>query len=389
MNKIEFAEANMRDQIIISASDKYLELDKCFLKDNIQRLMLVCGASLQHLDIYGYFSSLEKRLGIKVIKFSNFAPNPQYESIVYGVKLFNAEHCDGIIAVGGGSAMDVAKCIKLYAGMDEKINYLLQVPVANNIPLYVAPTTAGTGSEATKFAVIYYNDEKQSITDESILPSVVLFNDNFLTSLPQYQKKATMLDALCHGVESYWSVNSTDESKLYSEKAITTIINNKEGYLKNIPESNKNMLLAAYSSGKAINITQTTAGHAMCYKITNLYGFAHGHSAALCVEKLWPFMLQHIDQCRDNRGANYLNEMFLSLARIFGESTSEKGAKRFSDFLKSLDMDIPICNSEKDFDILVNSVNSIRLKNNPVNIEREQLNMLYHQIVKEKLSYEN
>ena len=88
------------------------------------------------------------------------------------------------------------------------------------------PTTAGTGSEATKYAVIYYNGEKQSINDESIIPSTVLFDSSILDSLPSYQKKATVLDAFSHSIESMWSINSTKESKEYSKEALTLIIEN-------------------------------------------------------------------------------------------------------------------------------------------------------------------
>lgn len=76
------------------------------------------------------------------------------ESIVNGVALFREENCEIIIAVGGGSAMDVAKCIKLYSNVDSKINYLEQKIIPNDIKLLAIPTTSGSGSEATRFAVI-------------------------------------------------------------------------------------------------------------------------------------------------------------------------------------------------------------------------------------------
>lgn len=104
-----------------------------------------------------------------------------------------------------------------------------------------------------------------------------------------------MLDALCHSMESFWSVNSTEESKQYSREAIQLMMKYKNAYLANEAIGNTAMLKAANIAGKAINITQTTAGHAMCYKLTSLYGIAHGHAAALCNAALWPYMAQHME----------------------------------------------------------------------------------------------
>lgn len=93
------------------------------------------------------------------------------------------------------------------------------------------------------------------------------------------------MDAFCHTLESFWSVNSIEESEVYSKKAIELILAHMEGFLSNTEISNAGMLLAANIAGKAINITQTTASHAMCYKITSIFGVAYGHAAILCDRK--------------------------------------------------------------------------------------------------------
>ena len=82
-----------------------------------------------------------------------------------------------------------------------------------DIPFLAMPTTAGTGSEATRYAVIYYDGKKQSVTHDSVVPDVAILEPKVLKTLPLYQKKCTMMDALCQGIESWWSMNSTDESK--------------------------------------------------------------------------------------------------------------------------------------------------------------------------------
>ena len=223
----------MSEQKIISAENNYAELDKYIIDSGCKSIMLVCDESLKFLNIRNYFKTVSDRLNISLIRFSNFKPNPLYGSVVEGVRLFNENGCEMIIAVGGGSAMDVAKCIKLYSNMDSSENYLQQKIVPNDIPLIAVPTTAGTGSEATRYAVIYFNGEKQSVAHVSCIPSVVLMDSSVLKTLPEYQKKSTMLDALCHAIESFWSVNSTEESRSYSRAAIQLILKNKDAYLAN------------------------------------------------------------------------------------------------------------------------------------------------------------
>ncbi len=368
------------NQHIIKANGNYKELGEYLASLDLSKLLLVCDDSLQFLKVKDFFDSLENDYGIRVVKFSDFKPNPLYESVVKGVDIFHKEECDAIFAVGGGSAMDVAKCIKLYSNMDNSTNYLEQEIVPNDIKLMAMPTTAGTGSEATKFVVIYFNGVKQSVADDSCIPSTVVFDTSALETLPEYQKKSTMLDALCHSVESFWSVNSTEESREYSKRALGLILENKDGYLNNDSGANDKMLEASHIAGKAINITQTTAGHAMCYKLTSLFGIAHGHAAALCDSKLIPFMINNLDLCIDDRGQEYLSGIFDEMAKDFNCETQDEMAKKFARLVDDLDLPKPLA-KEQDFAELVSSVNPTRLKNHPIKLTEETIDMLYHQIL--------
>lgn len=371
----------MSEQKILQASEDYREID-AYLRDNhIRNIFLVCDSAISFLRINMYLEELPERLGIAVYRFMDFQPNPQYESVAEGVRIFKEQNSDLVMAVGGGSAMDVAKCIKLYANMNPQRNYLEQPIVANNIPLFAVPTTAGTGSEATKYAVIYYNGEKQSVTDNSCIPATVLMDASALKTLPEYQKKSTMLDAFCHAVEAFWSIHSTDESRAYAENAIQLILKNMDAYISNDNTGNANMLYAAHLAGKAINITQTTAGHAMCYKMTSLYGIAHGHAAALCVDVLWPYMIDHADRCIDPRGSLHLKRVFAQLGQIMGCDDAHGGAAKFHSLLKYLEIVAPHVNDVADLSTLVQSVNPVRLKNNPVELDSVSVDMLYRQIL--------
>ena len=367
--------------MIITSENDYSDLER-WLKDK-KKLFLVCGNSVRH---FKEFNEKLENLSITVIRFTDFQPNPCYESVVKGVELFRKENCDSIMAVGGGSAIDVAKCIKLYSDCNVDGSngaWLKEKNIINNTPFLVMPTTAGSGSEATRFAVIYFDGNKQSIASDCILPDCVMMCSEVLNTLPLYQKKAAMCDALCHAVESYWSVNSTDESKYLSSIAIQMIMENAVDYLSDSDKGNVEMLNAAHLAGKAINITQTTAGHAMCYKITGLFGIAHGHAAMLCNRVLFPWMIKNTDKCIDSRGQDYLKNTLNELGIALGGSDAESGAALFDEFFKRLEFDIP--QAEKNqFEEMKSSVNQERLKNFPAALNSKSIEDLYHEILRKK-----
>ena len=367
-------------QNIITAKDGYKELDYWLNRNSVKNLLLVCDRSIEfHKELNNHLAKVRDS-GINIVRFSGFVPNPQYESVVAGVDAFLNSGCDSIFAVGGGSAIDVAKCIKLYSNMDRSRSYLTQEIVPNDIPFIVMPTTAGSGSEATRYAVIYLGDEKQSITSESIIPGTVILDHNCLKTLPPYQKKSTMMDALSHAVESFWSVNSNEESKEYARLAISGVLSNMDGYLANTDEGNHGMLLAAHKASQAINITQTTAGHAMCYKITSHIGLAHGHAAILCNRVLYPWMVQNTDKCIDVRGEAYLKDTLNELASMFGYKDVLEGSYYLENIVSKLDLEIPQV-SDKEIDVLKNSVNPVRLKNHPVKLDVDTIEILYRRIL--------
>lgn len=353
----------------------YRELDEYFQEIGAERLFLVCGKSIQKMPVGGYFDTLEARTGVQVVRFSGFRPNPVYEDAAKAVEAFRG--CDAIAAVGGGSAIDTAKCVKLWAELKNTENYLHQEITRNNIPFLAIPTTAGTGSEATRYAVIYYRGEKQSVSHESCIPSAVLLDPSTLESLPEYHRKTSMLDALCHAAESFWSLRATPESRGFARKALQKLWANLDAYLANTPPGNAGMLEAANLAGQAIDRTQTTAGHAMCYKLTTLYGVAHGHAAALCVAKLWPYMAEKAP-------GTELENVLQNLAQAMGCETIPESIRKFQSLLDRLALGTPVPKPE-DFEILRTSVNPVRLKNNPVSLDEEAIDGLYHQILPEEM----
>ncbi len=360
------------------------------IKDiNCKKLFLVVDSSFPFLNIKKDIETL----GIEKVLFSDFTPNPQYEQVCKGIDLLKAERCDSILAVGGGSAIDVAKCIKLAVLVKEGNSALIPPLVStrvecdgSKIPLIAIPTTAGTGSESTHNAVMYYEGNKQTVTNDSVLPDFAILEPSVLKTLPLYQKKCTMMDALCQGIESWWSVNSTEESYEYSRKTIELIMDNWRAYIfKNDDMAAANIMLAANYGGRAINITATTAAHAMSYKITSFYKFPHGHAVAVCLPEIWEYMIGHMDKCLDKRGQDYLNGVFNDIAHTMGAETPAKAIVLFRNMMKDMELSSPQTEHGRrssDLDILSSSVNPVRLRNNPVCLDDEVIVLLYETIVK-------
>lgn len=338
-------------------------------------VLVVCSASARKR----YSMEFSEKFDGNVTFFHEFSSNPKYEEVVEGVRLFREKGCDAIISLGGGSAIDVAKCIKAFSDMSPEQNYLKQKIKDNGVCHIAIPTTAGTGSESTSFAVIYYEGEKQSVADVVLLPDYAVLCPQFLESLPVYQKKATLLDALCQGIESYWSVNATEESREYARKAVSGILLHMWQYLEGAGGFEAIMEAANYA-GRAINISKTTAAHAMSYKITSMYGYAHGHAVALCLPVTWEFMNGHME--RACVGSDTLRDNLQELAQLMQCRDSAEAVTFFENMLQRMDMEYPVRQTEEDVGKLAESVNVERLNNFPIPVEKEELMEMYEKIVR-------
>jgi alcohol dehydrogenase class IV len=352
-----------------------------------KKVFLVVDSSFPFLNI----KDDVENMGYPHVMFSDFTPNPLYEQVCNGIELLKSSHCDTILAVGGGSAIDVAKCIKL-AVLAKEGNAAIIPPLVSQrlpidgskIPFIAIPTTAGTGSESTHNAVMYYEAAKQTVTNDGVLPDYAILEPSVLKTLPLYQKKCTMMDALCQGIESWWSVNSTEESYEYSRKTVELIMANWRKYIfDNDDEAAAQIMLAANYGGRAINITQTTAPHAMSYKITSLYKFPHGHAVAVCLPGVWQFMIEHPEECIDERGSEYLMGIFNSISKALGAETPIQAIALFREMMTDMELSKPV--SEKlneDISMLSSSVNPVRLKNNPCFLREGNIRMIYDKILR-------
>ncbi|MBQ4347919.1 MAG: phosphonoacetaldehyde reductase [Firmicutes bacterium] len=363
-------------QKIILGDNAHTELKEIFKELGTKKYLLICGKTFDTLPVSFYIAEL----GIPFARFGNYSPNPTYEQALEALKMYREEGCDAIFAVGGGSPMDVAKCVKMFAGMEEGVDYWNAPLSDSGIPLIALPTTAGTGSESTRYAVITKDGKKQSLTHESLVPNIALLEPRAIKGSPDYLKKCAVMDAVCQSVEAWWAIASDRPSIAFAKKSLELILPSLRLYLRDSDVGNSRVLMGANFSGRAINIARTTAAHSMSYNLTTEYGVPHGHAVALCLPRIWEYMLAHPEKTADARGAEYLFEVFQSIAETLKQPDAASAIKWFDDTLKDMGLLPPALKDPSDIERFAGNVNPERLTNNPVHLDKAALEEIYTNI---------
>ncbi|NPD45458.1 MULTISPECIES: phosphonoacetaldehyde reductase [unclassified Lentimicrobium] len=310
--------------------------------------------------------------------FSGFDNNPQIEDLKKGIENFQQKPYDCIIAIGGGSVLDMAKLISVFTHQSHSIeDIILNNSKINNqkTPLLAIPTTSGTGAEATAFSVLYVNKKKYSVASKTMLPNYAYLSSSFSLTANKYLTACTGADAFCQAVESIWSINSNSESQEYALKAIELAWKNLPKAVNNNAKAKELMLEASFLAGKAINISKTTAPHAISYAFTSYYGIPHGHAVSLSLAYFFEFNC-YVSQsnCNDKRGKEeVLNRLKKILSILGSNETTIKND--LNSFFKSIGLENKISILIESFnpELIIENVNIQRLKNNPRNIESKEL----------------
>lgn len=323
-----------------------------------ERLAVVLGGVLHGLPLY-----------------ADVKPNPDIDQVTQAVEAYRSHGCDSVVSLGGGSAIDVAKCVAAVSDVSVPWRESLlgdRLAELSPVPHVAIPSTAGTGSESTHFSVVYVDGKKVSVAADRLLPQVAVLCPSLLGGLPRYQRVSTMLDALCHAVESHWSARSCEESRVHSACAIRSLMAHWRGYMDGDEVAARHMMHAANEAGKAINITTTTAAHAMSYGITSRFKVAHGHAAALCVPGCWRVLLK--------RGGGQTSERLRELdVLLCGDRTVKKGSglSRFEGLVRELELPSVGPASPEDLSALAQGVNAQRLANFPLELSPDEIRALY------------
>lgn len=263
---------------------------------NLRHVLIVMGKTVAQLGLTQRLVHALEQQKIRHTSFDEVRPNPTLENVEAGVQAYNAHACDAIIAFGGGSSMDCAKLIGARVNnpdvsvesMRSPLRRLRALP-----PLFAVPTTAGTGSEATLYAVLtdVTTHKKLAATHVQLVPEIAVLDPELLLSLPPHVTAATGMDALTHAVEAYIGRIGTPFTDGNAERATRLIFDN---LLRSYDhgseiEPRSNMALAAFCAGQAISRASVGYVHAISHTVGARYGVAHGLANAIVLPHVLRF----------------------------------------------------------------------------------------------------
>lgn len=329
----------------------------------IERLFLVRGKrSYEMCGAHRVIEQIVSALNCSVIEFLDYTENPKLEDVESGLFLLEKSNPDLILAIGGGTAIDIAKLIRFrysYAGGLTGNSFAKERAL---IPLAAIPTTAGTGAEATHFAVLYKDKVKYSVEHSDVLPDYAIVYPPLTYHNPPYLTACTGFDALAQAIEAYWNRNANEESDRYAEKAMGLLWNNLPMVVDNPTDEARNCVaIGSYWAGRAINITKTTAPHAFSYPYTTYYGYPHGHAVALN----FPFFFRYntsLEYVSEDVDKEYYGMKIDKLKKLCNVDM-----KTYIETKLHLNLDKPIGYQRS---LILDNINMQRLKNNPVNLGR-------------------
>lgn len=273
-----------------------LEQAECYLKRLGTRALIVTDEVMVKLKNLDLVTQVLDRVGVSYSVYSGIGGEPTDTMISLGLAQYKAENCDYLIALGGGSPIDSMKAIVALAANGGKMSDYMGKEIAGAIPNMVAiPTTAGTGSEATKFTIITdtENDVKMLLKGDALMPDLAIIDPQFTITAPPSITAATGLDALTHAIEAYTSRKAQPLTDVFAVSAVKRIF-------KNLPlayhdganvTAREEMSLAALEAGVAFNNASVTIVHGMSRPIGALFHVPHGISNAMLLKECMSFAL--------------------------------------------------------------------------------------------------
>ena len=298
---------------IVFGNGSFAGLAEHLTELKVSRPLVVLDGNLAGTGFGDRLSGLLDKAKIGFALYDKAAPEPPIELADEGAKLAIRKKCDGVVGIGGGSAMDLAKAIAVLAankGKAEDYLGLNKVP-GPGLTKIMVPTTAGTGSEVTFTAVFIRKKlkKKEGMNSPYLYPELALLDPELTLTLPPHPTATTGIDALCHAIESYTSINASPMSELLSLEAIGRISDNLRTAVHdgtNI-EAREAMLLGSLYAGLGLANAGVTAVHSLSYPLGGKYGISHGLANTIMLPRVMAFNL---------RGAQ---EKFVNIAEIMGE----------------------------------------------------------------------
>jgi len=324
---------------------------------------------------YGYTEYILDKISEKEVPlylYDEVEVSPTESGLRKVTEIFSDSGCDIILAFGGGSVIDAAKAVSLKAKLGGNIAdyYYPNVIDKEVYPIIAVPTTCGTGSEVTKYAIITDDStgKKKTILGDPLIPEIALLDADTLKPLPQNLIASTGCDVLCHAIESFLGKKHTPFSDLYSAEASRIAFANITKAYEGDEDAKESMLYAACMGGAAINTTGTTAAHALGYYLSSKYHIPHGVATIMFLPHILTYEMTSI------------KDRLEELARLsgFDNSNTEYFVKKLYWTLGQIGMAKGLGTfiiKEEEIDKIVQEGLSFtrNLENNPVELDEKAL----------------
>nr|WP_066399101.1 iron-containing alcohol dehydrogenase [Cytobacillus eiseniae] len=293
-------------------------------------VFIVIGSLLKNGPIRDQLDECIRKQGLKATYFSNFSGEPTTEHLQDALLSIDECKADCIVAIGGGSVIDLAKAVSMFAFHQHvSLDDITQLKKITRLPLIAVPTTAGTGSEATKITVItdVESKVKKNPGHPDLVPDAAILDARLTVSLPKHLTAYTGLDALAHAMEAYVSRLATPLSDFYALHAMSLIGESLESAYHNGEDlkAREKMLLASCYAGIAFSNASTNLAHATARPLGARFDIPHGLSVALTL----PFVIEF--------GLESGKERYANAAKALGinkEGTDEQLAKALLQMVK-------------------------------------------------------
>ena len=363
--------------MISSFTSAQEDIKKFVLNNKIHKIFILSGQN-------SYFKSGAKKFidstfnKKDILIFLKKSYIPEFKELNQIIGAINKFKPDLILAVGGGSVIDYAKIANVFNysnNLKKNIinsNFIIKKKYTKLIAI---PTTAGSGAEVTPSAVIYINKIKYSVEDKFIKPDFYFLIPDLINKSRKKLKSSSGFDAISQSLESIIAIKSNNESLGYAEKSLKYSLKYFTSFLKNSNfENTSKMCLAANLSGLAISISKTTAPHALSYPFTSIFGISHGHAVSLTLEKFLEFNFENMQFSKANFDLKKRYEIIFKL-------TKTKNIIELVSYLKKLKKEAKLndnfsdlgVNIDDDYSKIISGVNPLRLKNNPIQIQPNDL----------------
>ena len=304
---------------IVAGAGVLRDLEKEILAKGKNRVFLITD---KHLESLGYIDRVVNALkAVEVVGvFDEVTPDSEVKLVERGAHLARQAGADYLLALGGGSCIDTAKAINVVLSLGGN---LLDYQGFNQInqplyPLGAIPTTAGTGSEVTQFALVLDRDQKSKITFLSprLVPSLALLDPELTLTLPPFMTAASGMDALGHAVESYVSISTNPLARGLAAEAAALIFTHLERAVRDGKDvqDRLGMLLASNLAGQAFSYTMVGCAHALAHALGGLTGMPH----ALAVGLMLPYVILYNGE---DQGYQLYEDLTLRLFGIRGKES--------------------------------------------------------------------